>query len=381
MTRQPAPTSGVAPAGRPAGRPADQPAGRPAGRHSRAEVLLRRVELQLARRIPGRLTGTHRGVGIGPGSQAVSARPYQPGADDVRFLDWPVTARLAEPHVREHEAERELDTTVVVDTSPSMAFGTVVEPKRELAAAVVAAIGVLTDRPGDRFGALVQGTGPDGAHDRRYVRWPPRTGRRARLLLVRHLLQAPAAPAAGQPARRRRPRRLALLPRPQQPATGPRPDGAAPATLVDACRAAASQLRRPGLVVVVSDFLDEDVAGLVPVLRRLAVRHQVLAVEVRDPVESRLPDVGALGVVDPETGDALVLDTADPALRQAYAEVAEEHAAAVTAALRAAGVQHVRVTTGGDWVGELARFVLRSRRTSGRPSTPAAGGSTPRRTP
>ncbi len=303
---------------------------------ARAEVLLRRVELRLARRLPGRLAGTHAGLGVGPGWQAESARPYQPGVDDVRFMDWPVTARLGEPHVREHEAERELETTVVVDTSPSMAFGTVEWPKRELAAAVVAAVGVLTDRPGDRLGALVHTA---GSGDRRFVRWPPRSGRRARLLLLRSLLEAPPASV---------------------------PDGDRPATLADACRAAAAQLRRPGLVVVVSDFLDADVAGLEAALRPLTVRHDVLAVQVRDPLESELVDVGVLGVVDPETGAGAVMDTGDAAFRAAYREVVAEHDAAVAAVLRAARVGSVRVTTGGDWIGALARYVLTARRVGAR---------------
>jgi uncharacterized protein (DUF58 family) len=336
-------------------------------------VLLRRTELRLARRLPGRLAGTHAGIGVGPGWQAESARPYQPGVDDVRFMDWPVTARMGEPYVREHEAERELETTVVVDTTPSMAFGTVEWPKRELAAAVVAALGVLTDRPGDRLGALVHGPARAGGGAPGLVRWPPRSGRRARLLLLRALLEAtpsPAGAAAADPAAGRgRPGRRPWPPlRRRREARVPTAgvDGGTRPTLAEACRAAASQLRRPGLVVVVSDFLDADVDALGPALRRLAVRHDVLAVQVRDPLESELVDVGVLGVVDPETGAAAVLDTGDPALRAAYREVAAEHDASVAAALRSAGVGHVRVTTGGDWIGELARYVLASRRVRGR---------------
>jgi uncharacterized protein (DUF58 family) len=295
----------------------------------RAEVLLRRVELSLSRRLAGQLTGTHPGLGIGTGLEPESSRAYQPGVDDVRFMDWPVTARLGVPHVRDHVPERELNTTVVVDATASMAFGTVQWPKRELAVAVVAGVSVLTARPANRLSALVFGATPQP------WRWPPQQGRRAQQLLLDRLL------------------RLTPLP------------GARDATLAAGLRRAGGQARRRGLVVVVSDFLDDDVPAWALQVRRLAARHDVVAVEVVDPRERALPDVGALALTDPETGRTAVVDTGHAALRDAYRAVAAEHAERVRQALRAAGAQHLVAGTDADWLADLARFVLAARARAG----------------
>lgn len=233
--------------------------------------MLRRLELRVVRRLEGLLHGQHQGLLPGAGSEPAEARTYQPGEDDVRRMDWNVTARTTVPHVRDLVADRELETWALVDLSASMDFGTVGPDKRELAVAALAAVGFLTGRSGDRFGALV-------LHAGGVASWPARTGRAALYGLLRSLLAA------------------------ERPAPGGRP-----LPLASAVEALARGRRRRGLRVVVSDFLDpvgpDGVFGWEPPLRQLAARHQVLAVEVRDPRELDLPALGPVQLVDPETGE------------------------------------------------------------------------------
>ncbi|MEU4572765.1 DUF58 domain-containing protein [Nonomuraea sp. NPDC023979] len=302
--------------------------------HLAAEPALRRLELVITRRLDGLLQGEHLGLFPGPGSELAEARPYRPG-DDVRRMDWNVTARTAEPHVREQVADRELEVWTLLDATASMDFGTATMEKRDLALAAVAAVGFLTQRTGNRMGAhLLHGDG---------VRvLPARTGR-AHLMAVLRAVSA--------------------LPR--------TPPGAAPPPLGAAIERFGKAVRRRGLVVVVSDFLDEP-AAWEPALRRLAVRHQALAVEVLDPRELTLPDVGVLTLVDPETGRRREVSTAGARLRLRYAEAAAAQRAAIAAALRRAGAAHLRLRTDGDWLRDLARHILTHRRLAHAPTAPAA---------
>ncbi|MBB5084236.1 DUF58 domain-containing protein [Nonomuraea endophytica] len=292
--------------------------------YERAEPALRRLELTITRRLDGLLQGDHLGLLPGPGSELAEARPYQAG-DDVRRIDWNVTARTAEPHVRDVVADRELELWVLLDASASMDFGTAAMEKRDLALAATAAIGFLTQRTGNRIGAhLLHGSG------------------------LRTL-----------PARTGRPHLMALL---QEIFTMPR---ARPGTKVAALGTAAQRMGRTvvrrGLVVVVSDFLDPPETWE-PELRRLAVRHQVLAVEVLDPRELALPDVGLLTLMDPETGRRREYATASARLRRRYAEAAAAQRAGIETALRRARAAHLRLRTDGDWVRDLVEHVLRQRR-------------------
>ncbi|MCO1655667.1 DUF58 domain-containing protein [Pseudonocardia humida] len=290
----------------------------------RAERTLRRLDLAVRRRLDGLLQGDHGGLRPGPGGEPDAVRPYSPGLDDVRLIDWSVTARTGQPHVRATVAEHELETWVLVDGSASMDFGTAVMEKRELAAAVVAALGALTDAPGNRLGARVLTGAGLGTHR-------PRGGRLARRALLRDLLDAPrTAPGPG-----------------------------AGAELAAGLERFGREHRRPGLRVVVSDFLD-DSPWEAP-MRRLTARHEVLAVGVVDPRDRRLPDVGALVLVDPETGRRREVRT-DPRLRARFAQASAAHAAATSAAVRRAGAEHLELRTDGDWVTDLARFVAGRRR-------------------
>jgi uncharacterized protein (DUF58 family) len=238
-------------------------------------------------------------------------------------------------HVRTPVAERELETTIVVDLTPSMAFGTVRTEKREVAIVLTAALAHLAQGPGDRIGAVVLSD--------RIRRLPPRPGRDAELALL-HVL------------RRER-----------------TPDGASGPPLSEGLVVAASTARRRGLVVVVSDLLEAGPVGEAPPwavpLRRLGQRHDVVVVEVLDPRELDLPSVGVLRLVDPESGRQLEVDTGSRKLRERYAAAAAERRAGHVAAVRKAGATHVVVRTDRDWLPDLARALAARRRlrAAGRP--------------
>lgn len=311
---------------------------------------LRRLELTVTRRLDGLLHGQHRGLLPGPGSEIAGSREYRPGEDEVRRMDWAVTARTTVPHVREVDADRELTTWLLVDASPSMEYGTATLDKRELAVAAVAAVGFLTAGVGNRLGAQI--LGPAGLR-----RFPPRSGRTHLLGLLRALL---AAPRTGG----------------YDVETAP----LAPPTLADGLDGVQRVAHRRGLVVVVSDFLDDlpdDPDGAPPwepILRRLAVRHQVLAVEVTDPRELELPDVGLITLVDPETGRRREVWTGDRVLRERYAAAAAAQRDQVRRALRRSGATHLALRTDRDWSADIVRHVHAQRRLAAAPAA-ARGGA------
>jgi uncharacterized protein (DUF58 family) len=287
------------------------------GSSTSAEVI-RRLELTVTRRLDGLLQGDYRGLVPGHGSEPGETRRYQAG-DDVRRIDWNVTARTQQPHVRETVADRELETWVVVDTSARMAFGTARCEKRDLSMAAVAAVGHLTARGGNRIGAVL---GRDGG----LVTVPSRSGR----VSLQALLSSTHASLAGAP-------------------TGARP------SLADALERAARTVRRRGLVVVVSDFLDPGEWDRP--LRALATRNEVLAVEVVDPRELALPDVGVLQFVDAATGATVEVQTSDRRVRRRYAEAAGAQRHDIARRIRAVGADHLVLATDRDWLVDLARFV------------------------
>ncbi|MGW0203178.1 DUF58 domain-containing protein [Nonomuraea sp. NPDC003201] len=299
-----------------------------------AEQALRRLELTVTRRLDGLLHGAHQGLLPGPGSEAGDSRVYVPGEDDVRRMDWAVTARTTVPHVRDLIADRELETWALADLSPSMDFGTADTDKRDLVVAAVGAIGFLSSRLGDRFGALV-------LHDEYVHRMPARTGRPALYGLLHSLMDAP---------------RGRIVP--------DAPDLAEGIDVLSASR------RRRGVRLIVSDFLDAR-PSLDPdaerpwerPIRRLAARHQVLAVEVIDPRELELPDVGRVAFTDPESGKVREVHLS-PKVRQAYAEAAALQREGTRVALRRAGIAHLVLRTDRDWVFDIAQFVLRQRHMS-----------------
>lgn len=284
---------------------------------------VRRLSLQVAHRLDGLLQGDHLGYLPGPGTEPAEARAYSPG-DDVRRIDWAVTARTGDPHVRQAVAERELETTLLVDLTASMSFGTVRTAKREVAVALAAAVGHLASGPGDRLGAVVLADG--------LRRLPARSGRQASLALL-HVLQ------------------------------NSRPlEGAGP-SLSEGLAAVLDPPRRRGLVVVVSDLVGPAGTPWAAPLRRLAQRHDVVVAEILDPRELELPSVGVLRLVDPETGRHLEVPTGNRKVRERYAAAAAAARAAHATAVRQAGAGHVVLRTDRDWLPDLARFLATRRRT------------------
>ena len=288
----------------------------------RSAEVLRRLELTVNRRLDGVLQGDYRGLVAGHGSELGETRPYQPG-DDVRRIDWNVTARTQSTHVRETIADRELETWVLLDQSPSLDFGTARYEKRELAVIAMAAVGFLTARTGNRLGAVLAGRGPRPAV-------VPARGGRIHLLGMLH--------------------RALLDPVQQDPLA--QPGGA---ELTSALHRLAALHQRRGLAVVISDFLVED--DWSRSLGNLAARHETLAIEIIDPRELELPSVGVLTLVDPETGRRREVQTSSARLRARYAQAASAQRQAIAATIRASGADHLVLRTDGDWLTDLIRFV------------------------
>ncbi|MFI6424218.1 DUF58 domain-containing protein [Promicromonospora sp. NPDC050880] len=282
----------------------------------------RRLDLTVRRRVDGLLQGDVDGDALGPGTDPEELTLYRPGGD-VRRIDWNVTARTGAPHLWRTRAQHELETWLLLDRSPSMAFGTALTEKADVAEEVAAAVGLLTAGAGNRVGV--------GLLDAAGLHWlAPRPGHAAAAALTR----------------------LAAAPR----------EGGVPVPLADALRGLGARARRRGLCVVVTDLVVPDGRIERPFewegpLRRLTARHDVLVVEVDDPRERELPDVGEAVLVDPETGAQREVSTSDPELRLAYAMVAARHRDQTAAAVRACRAEHVRVATDQDWTVALARFV------------------------
>lgn len=285
----------------------------PVGASSRA--ALAHVELLVTRRLDGVLNGDHRGLLPGPGTEPGESRPYEPG-DDVRTMDWSVTARTTVPHIRQTIADRELETWIVVDLAPSLDVGAGHGTKRRLVEAAVATVGFLSAGGGSRVGMVVTGNGRP--------RVLPASGGRDH---VRRLLEE-VSRASTQAA-----------------------DGG---TFDDALRAVRNAARRHGLVVVISDFLAEPTWERS--LRVLGARHEFLAVHVADPLDIALPAVGSALLQDPATGEVMELDV-DDALAADYRRAAEEHRAVVHAALRRCGAPVLALRTDRDWVRDVIDYV------------------------
>ena len=331
-------------------------------RAERAGAALSKLQLIITRRLDGLLQGDYLGLLPGPGSEAGESREYRPG-DDVRRMDWPVTARTTVPHVRQTIADRELETWLAVDLSASLDFGTATCLKRDLAIAAAAAVGHLTVRGGNRIGAVVatggeQGRGATGGEQGRgatgeqgrgatgeqgrggnggsLVRMPARPGRKDAQGLLRAIARIPSTPGRAD---------LGVL--------------------IDALN---RPPRRRGMAVVISDFLVPPERWARP-LRKLAVRHDVLAIEVLDPRELELTDVGVLALADAETGIVHEIQTSDPKLRRRYASAAAAQRSAIADAIRMAGASHLRLRTDSDWLLDIVKFVAAARHARTRGTT------------
>ena len=288
------------------------------------DALLRALDVSIARRIDGLLAGDYRSSLQGDGSELAQMRPYEPG-DDVRRIDWNVTARTGEPHVRVQLAERVLVTWLVLDTSPSMRFGTADRRKADVAEGVAIALGHVATRRGNRLGVVTFG-------DSTPTTVPVRQGRLGLLGL------------------------LSTLRRDEEDGNG----RVGATSLGSGIARAAALARQRSLVVIVSDFRG-PFDWRRPLLQ-LADRHAVLAVEIRDPREQQLPNAGELWLVDPETGRQLRVDTRNAELRSRFAQAAAEERRGLERTLTSLGVRHVVLTTSGDWLRPLAVFLRRDKR-------------------
>ena len=308
------------------------------------ESILRRLEFKVVRRLDGLLFGDYTGMFYGPSLDLAEVREYQPG-DEVRRIDWNVTARMHRLFVRQYLEERELTAWMLVDLSPSMVFGTRRQLKRESAAEFAGVAAYIVARHGDKVGLI----GFPG----REVYVPPRGGRVHVLRILHMLQQAPPRPDGGGLA-------------PYQPAssTSTAHKASAPGGtgLADGLRQAARALRRRCLVFVLSDFQAAD--GWQQSLQELARRHDVIAVWISDPAEQELPDVGGLFVRDPESGQQLWVDTSDARLRETYRALAARQRAAVAAALHTAAVDALELSTAEPLLSPLLKFITYRRRRS-----------------
>ena len=295
-----------------------------------AERLLRQLEWRVVRPLDGRLQGDYRTLFRGTGVDFSDLREYEPG-DDPRHIEWNVTARLDTPFVREFVEDRELTAWLLLDHSASMGFGPVDRQKDLVLAELATTIAHVLARGGNRVGAAVLDQGIETVI-------PPATGRTQVLRIAGSLLERRASAA--------------------QRATA---QGGAVTDLAVLLQAANGLARRRSLLVVVSDFISAP--GWEVHLGRLALRHEVVALQVSDPREFELPSAGMIYVEDAETGEQIFVDTDDPGFRARLRAAADERELELEAATRKAGVELHRVSTDEDLVRALVRIAtLRKRR-------------------
>ena len=314
-----------------------------------ADRLLRELEWKVIRRLDGLLQGDYRTLMRGSGLDLADLREYQPH-DDVRHIDWNVTARLNLPHVRVFTEDREMSAWFLLDLSPSINFGPQGNAKRDILTGFVAVLSRLLTRHGNRVGAMLYGAAMQGqAGDaRRAVDhvMPPRSSR-AHVLHLVHRLLASAAPS---------------------------PQGASATELHLLLQAGLATMRRRSTVFVVSDFISAP--GWEKPLAQLAQRHDVVAVRLLDPLELELPDVGLITLRDAESGEQLQVDTHDAGFRHRFARLAAQREAALREGLARAGADTLELCTDDDLVDALLRFMdLRQRRVRTTRARAPAGAS------
>ncbi len=291
----------------------------------------------MLRRLDGLLQGDYRTLMRGAGMDLADLREYQ-HHDDVRHIDWNVTARLQMPHVRVFTEDREMNAWFLLDLSPSMDFGSGEQRKRQVSGGFVAVLARMLTRHGNRVGAMLYGAGVDTVI--------PARGGRQHVLQLLHTLQT-------------RPESSTIA------TTGP-------TRLHELLESAARMVRRRSTIFVVSDFISET--GWEKPLGILAQRHEVIAVRLTDPLELELPDLGLIPIRDSETGEQLLVDTHDTGFRKRFARIAAQREADLRQSLARAGVDTLELSTDDDLVSALMRFTdLRKRR-----SRASAGGALPK---
>jgi uncharacterized protein (DUF58 family) len=298
-----------------------------------AEHLLRRLEWTVLRRLDGLLQGDYRTFMRGTGMDLADLREYQ-HHDDVRHIDWNVTARLAQPHVRVFTEDREMSAWFLLDMSESMDFGSGERRKRDISAEFVAIMARLLTGHGNRVGAMLYGSGVDTVL--------PARGGRQQVLRLLHSLQNRKPPSAPVATR-----------------------------LHDLLDSAAHTLKRRSTVFVVSDFISEP--GWDKALGLIAQRHEVVAVRLLDPLEMALPDLGLIELRDAETGEYLLVDTHDKGFRQRFASIAAQRETDLRQALMRAGVDTLELATDDTMIDALIRFTDLRKRSMRGPQTRGRG--------
>lgn len=297
-----------------------------------ADSVLRRLEWTVLRRLDGMLQGDYRTLLRGAGVDLADLREYQ-FHDDVRHIDWNVTARLQVPHVRVFTEDREMTAWFLLDLSPSIDFGSGEQRKRNVSADFVAVLSRMLTRHGNRVGALMYGAGVDTVI-------PAGSGRRHVLRLIHAMMRRPKHAESGS------------------------------TKLSDLLNAAASMTKRRSTVFVVSDFISEP--GWEKPLGLLTQKHEVVAVRLVDPIEMDLPDLGLITIRDAESGEQLLVDTHDPKFRVRFARVALQREAALRDTLARAGVDTLELSTDDDLVRAILRFTtMRKRRNRAGAKLPA----------
>lgn len=290
---------------------------------NRADRYLEKLEWTVLRRLDGLFQGDYRTLFRGVGLDLAGLREYQPG-DDVRFIDWNVTARLQVPYIREYNEDRELDAWFLLDVSPSVDFGSQGVSKRRVLIDATAILSRILSRHGNRVGAVIYGDGVE-----RII--PPGRGRPQVVRLMSELEKAPLRQAARA------------------------------TQLADLIGTAQSAIRRNSLVFLISDFVSQP--GWERPLGRLVDRNEVVAVRLFDPMETELPDVGIMTFADAETGDQVVVDSHSKSVRERFARFAAAHDQSVRASLGQAGVDTMEISTVDDLAQSILRFAaLRKQR-------------------
>ncbi|GAA2630032.1 DUF58 domain-containing protein [Paractinoplanes durhamensis] len=285
--------------------------------------LLRRLEWRLGRRLDGRLQGAYRTVWHGTGLDFTDLRIYSP-EDDVRHIDWNVTARLDEPFVRQYTEDREMTAWLVIDRSASMRFGRDAG-KESTATELAVSLGRVVSQGGNRVGAIL-------FDNDSHLVIPPRTGRDQILRITRELLRPVKAGKKGSTTDLSKMLHLA----------------------------ATTTSRRRSLIFVMSDFISDP--GWERPLGMLTHRHEVVVIRVVDPAELDLPDLGLILVEDAETGEQLLVDTSDPLLRGRLSAQVDARETELAEGMRRAGVDAHRITTDQDMLAALVALVRRSGR-------------------
>ena len=287
------------------------------------ERILHRLEWRVIRRLDGLMQGDYRTLFYGAGTDFADLREYEP-RDDIRHIDWNVTARMNSPYVRQYVEDRDITAWFLLDRSPSMGFGAIERPKQHVLIDFVATLARLLTRGGNRVGAILY-------NNRIEQTILPRNGRNQVLRLMRDLLKETAVPP------------------------GKTTD------LNELLAAGLNTIKRRSLVFVISDFISES--GWERPLALLNRRHELIAIRLWDPRETTLPDAGLIVVEDAETGEQLYVDTGDPSFRRRFQEAAQRREAALKENVKRAGVDLFAVSTEEDLVKAIVRMAaLRKRR-------------------